>query len=87
VNTLKLEFNDDHETIIYLNAGAIRQIRLNRFTHTRSSDTDIHYLSIKIDNSDYDHVLVYETKQDRDVDYEYAIKQLDILMNVNREEF
>ena len=87
MDVLKLEFNDKEDTILYLKDTNIDQVRIIRNDHERSTGTDIHYISININNSDDSYVLIYEIKQDRDIDYEYAIKQFDILMNVNREEF
>lgn len=87
MNVLKLEFNDKEDTILYLKDTNIDQVRIIRNDHKRSTGTDVYYISININNSDDSYVLIYETKQDRDIDYEYAIKQLDILMNINREEF
>lgn len=87
MSVLKLEFNDKEDTILYLKYTNIDQVRITRNDHEISIGTDIHYISININNGVDIHVLIYETKQNRDVDYEYAIKQLDILMNVNREEF
>ena len=86
MGTLKLEFNDNHDTILYLNDIDIDQVRIARNNLDRDASVDIFWISIQINNSDDPYMLIYKTIQDRDIDYEYAIKQLDILMNINKEE-
>lgn len=87
MDVLKLEFSDKEDTILYFKAANIDQVRINKNDHERRTGTDIHYISININNSDDSYILFYESFEDRDIDYEYTIKQLDILMNIYREEF
>ena len=88
MNTLKLEFNDFDDTILYLKAINVDQVGIIRKNHDKHPGKDVfYYISIRINNSGDNYILLYDTEQDRDIDYEYAIKQLDILMNINREEF
>ena len=84
MDTLKLEFNDRNDSILYLKYDSIDNIAIKRACHDCSW-----YIVITVYPEDpgFSHIFLYNTEQDRDIDYEYAIKQLDILMNINREEF
>ena len=75
--TLKLEFADNHDTVLYL--GNACPVEVCKY------DDGGYMLSIFVNSEGF--VMSYKDKDTRDTDYDYVIEQIDILMNVNREEF
>lgn len=87
--TLKLEFADMYDTVLYLNNACPVEVRRYESEITYD-DCGIHKLLIFVNGEDL--IMSYKDKEKRDIDYNYAIEYIDFLMapigtNVDEEEF
>lgn len=78
--TLKLEFADLEDTVLYL--GNACPVEVRKYDDG-SEDYGKYKLSIFADEG---FVMRYKDKEKRDIDYNYAIEQIDMLMNIYRED-